>query len=394
MSRRGARLAVAVLFALTCGAAAWQYLRVERAATSQTGAAGSFDRDARTLGASIVELRAAEQAYVAAGQGTDYWTARVQVILGSLRSRIASLRQQALSVEAVTRLDNARSALDDFARMDQRAREHATSDQRLLASDLIFADGFELTQAIAAEVEGARAAEDAARARAIGQLRAQQSMLAAGVAGIGLLFMFILAFAQGGGRTAIEEPVPAPASTSTELAAPSEDGMVNFSLDQPAPAPPPIDLSRAADLCLDLARVTDTHQIPALLDRAASVLDATGIVIWIADPEGRELVPTVAHGYPPAAIARVGAIQRNDDNATAAAFREGRVHTVKGDALTSGAIVAPLITPAGCVGVMAAEVRHEREQYEEVRAVAAILAAQLATLIGAAPSQEHRAKAN
>jgi GAF domain-containing protein len=81
----------------------------------------------------------------------------------------------------------------------------------------------------------------------------------------------------------------------------------------------------------------------------------------------------------------VGTIRRDSDNATAAAFREARVHVVKGDVMTNGAIAVPLVTPGGCVGVMAAEVRHEREQTEETRALAAIVAAQLATLIGVSP---------
>jgi hypothetical protein len=156
----------------------------------------------------------------------------------------------------------------------------------------------------------------------------------------------------------------------------------------------PIDLTRAAELCVDLARVSDTEQIPALLERASRLLDASGIVLWIADPEGRELVPTVAHGYPAATMVRLGAIPRTADNATAAAFREGQVRTVSSDTLTSGAIVAPLVVPGGCVGVMAAEVRDGREQRDEVRAVAAILAAQLATLIGVAPVAQPHAKAN
>lgn len=392
MSRRAARLAVAVLFALACGAAAWQYLRVERALTSETVTAASFDRDARALSTSIADLRAAQQAYVAAGQGTDYWTARVGALVGSLRSRVASLRDHAVSAEAATRLDDARTAIDDFARMDQRAREYASAEQRLLASDLIFADGFEMTQGIASEIETARSEEGVRRAETADRFRRQQQMLAGGVAGIGLLFMLILAFAPGPRRAAIDESAVSESLAEEPLA--RADHGLGLALDEPARTAPVIDLGRAADLCLDFARVADTHQIPALLERAARVLDASGIVLWIADPEGRELIPTVAHGYSPAAIARVGAIQRNDDNATAAAFREGKVHTVKGDVLTSGAIVAPLVTPAGCVGVMAAEVRHEREQHQDVRAVAAILAAQLATIVGAAPASHARAKAN
>ncbi len=390
MSRRGARLAVAVLFAVACGAAAWQYLRVDRALTTQAGAAASFDRDARGLATSIADLRAAQQAYVAVGQGIDYWTARVGASLSSLQSRLGSLRERAVSVEAATRLDNAKTALEDFARMDRRAREYVSADQRLLASDLVFADGFEMTQAVAADIEGARAAESSGRARADARLRAQQPMLAAGVAAIGLLFMLILAFAPGPRRPALAEHLPAAAPMVPDSLADRPEPGGALSLDRPAA--PAIDLARAADLCLDLARVTDTHQIPSLLERAARLLDASGIVIWIADPEGRELVPTVAHGYAPAAIARVGSIPSHDDNATAAAFREGKVHTVKGDVLTSGAIAAPLVTPGGCVGVMAAEIRHEGEQRDEVRAVAAILAAQLATLI-AAPAAQPRAKA-
>jgi hypothetical protein len=139
--------------------------------------------------------------------------------------------------------------------------------------------------------------------------------------------------------------------------------------------------------------VSDTDEIPALLERITRVLDTRGIVLWMADPDGRELVPTVAHGYPAASLSRLGTIPRNADNATAAAFRESRLHTVKGDALANGAVAVPLITPGGCVGVMAAELRSEREQRADVRALASILAALLATLLGVAPVPQAQAKA-
>src|SRR5919201_315283 len=61
---------------------------------------------------------------------------------------------------------------------------------------------------------------------------------------------------------------------------------------------PPIDLGAVASLCSDLARLNDTRTLPDLLERAAKVLDASGIILWIADPDGRELNPIVAHGYP------------------------------------------------------------------------------------------------
>jgi hypothetical protein len=162
---------------------------------------------------------------------------------------------------------------------------------------------------------------------------------------------------------------------------------------QAAPAPPQaIDLAGVASLCTDLARLVDTRALPSMLERAADALDANGIVLWIADPDGRELSPIVTHGYPSTVVTRLGTILRDDQNATAAAFRTSLVQTVKTDAVSNGAIAAPLVTPGGCVGVMAAEVRHVGEQDAAKLAAATIVAAQLATLVGP-PSARSKAEA-
>jgi hypothetical protein len=153
--------------------------------------------------------------------------------------------------------------------------------------------------------------------------------------------------------------------------------------------PPAIDLPGVAALCSDLARVIDTHALPAILERAATVLDAPGIVLWIADPDGQELSPIVTHGYPQQLVSRLGTIQRDAQNATASAFRTSLLQTVRTDAISNGAIAAPLVTPAGCVGVMAAEVRHSGESDAAKLAVATIVAAQLATLVGPPSARAH-----
>ena len=137
-----------------------------------------------------------------------------------------------------------------------------------------------------------------------------------------------------------------------------------------------------AALCSDLSRAVDTRALPPALERAARLLDASGLVIWIADPDGRELMPVMAHGYPQNLVSRLGTIARDAENVTAAAFRTGLVQTVKADAISHGAIAAPLLTPAGPVGVMAAEVLNDGERRESTRAAAVIVAAQLATLMG------------
>jgi hypothetical protein len=144
----------------------------------------------------------------------------------------------------------------------------------------------------------------------------------------------------------------------------------------------PLDLGQVASLCTELARIVDTRSLQAVLERTASVLDANGVVLWIADPDGRELNPIMTHGYPSQLVTRLGTIQRDAENATAAAFRTSLLQTVDADSISNGAIAVPLVTPTGCVGVMAAEVRHGGERHDTKLAAAAIVAAQLATLVG------------
>ena len=153
------------------------------------------------------------------------------------------------------------------------------------------------------------------------------------------------------------------------------------------------DFSGLASLCTDLARVVDTQELPGLLERASSLLDARGIILWIADPDARELNPIMAQGYPAHLLNRLGALPRDAENATAAAFRTSLLQTVKGGAESNGAIAAPLVTSSGCVGVMAAEVRNEAEQRDVKLAAAAIMAAQLATLVGPPPAQRGKVEA-
>jgi len=106
----------------------------------------------------------------------------------------------------------------------------------------------------------------------------------------------------------------------------------------------------------------------------------------VADGSGASLFPILAQGYPPSVLARMGSIGRDADNAAAAAYRQGELRTVPAHDSLPGAIVAPIITGQGCVGVLAAEMRHGAERNEAIQAVTAILAAQLATFVTALPA--------
>ena len=152
--------------------------------------------------------------------------------------------------------------------------------------------------------------------------------------------------------------------------------------DRPEPAP---DLRVAADLCTDLCKLTDTSDLPELLARAAALMNATGIIIWVRDSSGHTLRPAIGHGYSAQALARLGSIPEDDDNATAAAYRSARMQAVDRDDTRSGALVVPLLAANCCVGVLSTELREGWESSEAVRATATILAAQLATLLSGDP---------
>jgi hypothetical protein len=173
------------------------------------------------------------------------------------------------------------------------------------------------------------------------------------------------------------EPMPVPAIDPMRM---------DYPVSRAKPAITP-KLVTAAQICGDLARVGEEDQLPTLLFRAAKVLDAAGIIIWVPEPSGQSLRPVLSHGYEDKVITRLGRIHRDANNAVANAFRSEETRTVAGDPSTNGAVIVPLMTSAGCVGVLSAEMKGGSEKDEGSQALAAIFAAQLATLVATpAPS--------
>jgi hypothetical protein len=148
-----------------------------------------------------------------------------------------------------------------------------------------------------------------------------------------------------------------------------------------------VDLSAAAQLCTDLARVHDTSELQGLLARAAALLDASGIVVWLGGSGGTILWPAFSHGYTPQALSKMQALPRDGGTPVSMAFRTGLMEVIPADGGASGAIVAPILASTGCVGVMAVEIRHGAESSDDEQALAGILAAQLATLVAGDTAQ-------
>ena len=391
MKSKAARAALLCLFVGASGVAAYVLWTGESLARRDADGARQFANATVVVEHNVMELRAAQQAYVAAGQG-EYWIGKAAETSNQVRAGIDSLRSQAASAEAQSSIDNAASALADFERMDRRARDYARHGHRLLASDLIFADGLESTGAMVASLNRARTAEVQARDAAVRATRRTEA-IALALAGLVSFAVVLLLVRRPQAAGTITEPVEeadrSPLATfDLRPTFPPTAGAAAETASPPA-ATPALDIDAIASLCTDLAQVADTRALPTILGRAATVLDAPGIVLWIADPDGRELSPIVTHGYSEKMVTRLGTILKDAENVTASAFRTSLMQTVDADAVSNGAIAAPLVTPAGCVGVMAAEVRHEGEKDSGKLAAATIVAAQLATLVGPPSARAH-----
>ena len=370
----------------------------------------SLDTRIATAIRQTFDLRSAQQGYVSHGQTETHWIEKVTAAAAALRESLSVVHAGSTAASSRVALEGAQQALQEFERMDLRAREYVSENQKLLASDLIFSDGLQATEEIITALEQARfmEAEDAAAARASG--RREQILFSSAAAAIALLVVVLLTPAP---RTEdMEAPIAAPVEdvveefqfrplsrAETAVAPPPLAQEAVEELAQTVPAPPPSapdlapDIQRIAGVCQELARLSDTTGLPGLLARAATALDASGVMLWVADPDGQELTAIAAHGYPPHILSRVGTIKKEAENVTAAAFRTGLLQTLRGDTNASAAIAAPLVNPSGCIGVMSAEVGNENGRQPARLALATIVAAQLATLVAPATRAQSKSEA-
>jgi hypothetical protein len=381
VTRRWVRITLLLLAIIAIAAAGLIVSTTERQLQTARETARVFDDAAARLLARVVELRAAQQAYVAAGQGDAFWISRATAELARVRSEADAIGRLIREPGAAAALQAATETLEDFAALDGRIREYLQSGQRLMASDLIFADGLELLGGVAARITTARDVERAASDRTVAAVKRQELIALAASAGF-VLFCLLLLTPTVRSATSAADPVlvERKLAVETRLAPPApSSGTVRVTHASPLP------LVQVASLCTDLGRVQDTRELPALLDRAARLLDARGLIVWIGGPGARELRPALSHGYAPAVVARMGGIATDADNATAAAYRTGELQIVKGEGTASGAVAAPLVSASGCIGVAAIEFPNGGESREPVQALAVIVAAQLATLVSVAP---------
>ena len=393
MRSRAARF-VAVAFAIVAIAAAVAFLyRSEKQIAQDTLSLRAFDLHAREAVDALADLRVGQQAYVASGQGVTFWMPKVASTTDAVTTAVRSLRQAAESSNARAALDEAATTINDFAEVDKRARDYLRSGEQLMAGDVIFTEGTASAASAARDVEAARLAEHQSFDQTSSDVRRQEAIALGAATAVGILVLLLLVPAPA---TALADETPAAVEgladeSSARLVANvsrprSEPLEAPKAPEAPQPRQPirsagPI-LKAAADLATDVGRARDFHDLERLIGRAADMMDATGVIVWVGNTVGADLRAVLAHGYSPQVLARMPSVPRSGDNAAAAAYRTGSLQIVlshPGGA--SGAVVAPILTADGCIGAVSAEIRQGGEASEAVQALAMIVAAQLASVM-------------
>jgi hypothetical protein len=373
-------------FRLTLGAAAWIGLAVagflffnyETRIGDLDASAREFEQRSRDAAGTLADLRAGEQAYVAAGQGVAYWTPKVAAASAAVTSTLSALRESSRYADVQGALDQAAGAVVEFQKVDARVQVLVKSGQLLTAGDAIFSDGVNAIATAGRQLELARTAERQAYETRAAALRSRQTLAIASSAALACLIVVVLLFIPAAADTAAAAPpVPEPLSHVAAPVARASAVLVN-----------------AAALATDFGRVRDSRELEGLLGRAAEALDASGIVVWMGSAEGTTLQPALVHGYSPQTIARIQAMPRSSDNAAAAAYRSGTLQIVLArPGGGNGAVAAPILSADGCVGVFSAEIRGGAETSQGVQALAVIIAAHLASVVAIAPVEAAKKKA-
>ena len=356
----------------------------------------AHDRAAGQALEALFDLRASLHAYVAPGQGLPFWSRRSEESLEVLREQLASL-DKALTPHRGS-LSDTLDAVDQLAAAERRAREHARRGEALLAGDVVFTEVRGLLSPAIEQVLAARNTLSAANDARISALRSEQAMLA--VAAVAVWAAIAVVFF----KPTKPVPVKDPNEWRNDLAAtikkpiPKEPEPAKLKPVEPVvpvapvePRPPSVTVSalqRVGEICADLSTLSDVGALTGALDRAAAVMDASGVIVWIASNDATALSAVASHGFDSKMVSRIGRIPRDSNNLTAAAFRDNIPRVSAVTATAPAALAVALCGPTGPVGVLSVELKSGVPADEARVALATIFAAQLATLaqpINAAP---------
>jgi hypothetical protein len=390
MHRRSLRHGLVVLlFLAAAGAAAFAW-SVDRqlAALAATEHAASTRFD--TLVQSIARFDAAQQVYDPAREAGTEWFARVRRLLAQIESGAKELHTSPASAAAARAFDDVTARV---AAAVMKAEENLRSGYDLMAADLVQDEARPGADAMRAAALEWRAAEANAGEATRAALFERLWMVLGGTLAFWAIGVLLLAPRQTVAASAAPAglPILVEPAGDTPLAAAVDATPMPVAVAQ-ASEPPAMDLVPAAELCADIARADDGLAFEALVDRAAGVIGASGIVVWL-DGGDDALVPVVAHGYGPHARAILGTLPLADENMTTRAWHTGQLQWIDSDGASRSAIAAPMFQGSRRTGVLSVELQEGAKAAAAARALTSILSSfrsRVATIVSMPPSSARR----
>ena len=356
---------------------------------SREGAA--HDRAAGQALEALLDLRASLHAYVAPGQGVPFWSRRSEEILDALREHVVALDAAVTPLRGS--LSETLDAVDQLAAAERRTREYARRGEALLAGDVVFTEVRDLVSAASEQVQTARNTLGASTTARIAALRREQAMLAGGAIAAWAVIALLLVTPtkpvavkdpnewRNDLAATIKKPIPKePETAKLKPVEPVERVEPVEAAGPREPAVPIKALHEVGEICADLSTLSDVGALSGALERAAGVLEAGGMIVWIASNDGNALSPVASHGFDQKMVARIGRIPRDSANLTAAAFRDNVPRVSAATATAPAALAVALCGPSGPAGVLSVELKTGVPADEARVALATIFAAQLATL--------------
>jgi hypothetical protein len=383
MFRKTVRIACLVIGQLATAGLAYRALQDEDALEREQQAAVTAEAAVTHTAGLLHEVRASLHAYVAPGQGLPFWGKRAQETIGQLRESLADLEK--IVGPTGGSLNDSFEAVNQVTAAERRVRTYVSRGEMHLAGDVIFTEIRDLVTTMTTQVESVRAGLTARHDRRAAALHEEQVMLAGGA--IALWIAIASLFLPTEAKTAMKDPAEwrneLKATLNKQIpvapeppAAPAQPVVV----DVPLPVVPLAEVQQLTEVCSDLSAVGDPVALDDALARVISLLNATGLIVWVASNDNGSLAPVATSGFDPKLVARIGRIPRDSHNLTAAAFRENTPKTSAATATTPGALAVPMSGPGGLAGVLSVELKSKQIVDDAKVALAGVVAAQLATL--------------
>ncbi|MCR4373579.1 MAG: hypothetical protein NUW22_01870, partial [Acidobacteria bacterium] len=298
MPNKRSTLVLLVVACLVVGGTLFQTYRFDQQIERDRALEDTTTQQLHATDLALADVQQAQAGYVAAGQGSAFWMNRFDEAMARVEGTLRERQQTTGSSGALTHYDGAIEQFEALRISDRRARNYVGNGQLIMASDVIFVESLELLTRIRGNVSAARDTEVFASRQLMAQTTQFRQALAVG----GLAFTFLVAVIafRKIGAAPVEDTAAAPAVTSPATAATSSGSTA---------AVVPVGLADAADVCVDLARLLDGRDLPALLERAASAIGAQGLVLWVIDEDRTTLRATLGHGYSDRMLQRLGTLQ-------------------------------------------------------------------------------------